>query len=86
MSARIDVCAQSGQVRGSAGFGSNREMVAQLLPVEAADEPLAIAILFGRDEPVNRDALAGSIAEGIRLMMGGGEDNPGSVTAFPTAA
>lgn len=86
MSARIDACAQSGQVRGSAGYGSNREMVAQLLPVEAADEPLAIAILFDRDEAVNRDALADSIAEGIRLMMSDREDNPSSVSAFPNAA
>ena len=86
MSARVETCAQTGQVRGSAGFGSSREMVAQLLPVEAADEPLAVAILFGRDEPVNRDALAGSIAEGIRLMLGEREDSPATVTAFPTAA
>ncbi len=86
MSARIDACAQSNQVRGSAGFGTSREMVAQLLPVEAADEPLAIAILFGRDEPVNRDALAASIGEGIRMMMAERDDGLATITAFPTAA
>lgn len=86
MCARIEACAQTGEVRGSAGFDSNREMVASLLPVEAADEPLAIAILFGREEPVNRDALAACIAEAIRQMMGEREEHPGTIAAFPTAA
>lgn len=86
MAARVEECARSGQVRGSAGFGTSREMVAQLLPVEAADEPLAIAILFDRDEPVNRDALAASIAEAIRLLTGDRDEHPTTVTAFPTAA
>lgn len=86
MAARVETCAQTGQVRGSAGFDSVREMVAQLLPVEAADEPLAIAILFNRDEPVNRDALAACIDDGIAQMMGELGDYPGTVAAFSSAA
>ncbi len=86
IAARIDDCARSGETRGSAGFDSRREMVAQLLPVEAVEEPLAISILFDRDEPVNRDALSASITEGIRLMMGERDETTATVTAFPTAA
>lgn len=86
MTARIDACVQSGEVRGWAGFDSGREMVARLLPVEAADEPLAVAILFGRDEPVNQDALSASIAEAIRQMMSEHEDISACVEAFSTAA
>lgn len=86
MSARIDQCARSGEARGYVGFDSRREMVAQLLPVEAAEDPMAIALLFDRDETVNRDALSASITEAIRLMMGEREEMPTAVRAFPTAA
>ncbi len=86
MGARIDTCAASGEVRGPAGFGSASDMVAQLLPVEASDEPMVIAVLFGREQPVNRDAIAASIAEAVRQTLGEPESAAGVVEAFPTAA
>ncbi len=69
LSAKIDECLETGEVRGPAGFGSKSDMVARLLPADATDEPLAIAVLFGRDEPVNRDGLSNCIAGAIGQMM-----------------
>ncbi len=86
MGTRIEACRNSGEARGPAGFGSSSDMVALLLPAEAGDEPMALAILFGRDEPVNRDSLATCLAEAIRQILRNQGEATCGVEALPTAA
>jgi DNA-binding IclR family transcriptional regulator len=85
MAARIEACRESGEVRGPAGFGSKCEMVARLLPPEAVDEAMAVAVMYGRHEAVNADALAEAIGEAVHAMLDS-EPGTGRVERLPSAA
>lgn len=83
---KIADCQQSSEVRGAAGFGSTADLVAVLLPGEAANEALALAVMFGRDVPVNRDSLAECIRDALHNTLGDQEPRSGIVRSLPTAA
>ena len=86
IAARIAACEHSGEVRGPAGFGSTADMVAMLIPCEVADEALAVAVICGRDEPVNRDSIAECLGDALRQMLGDQEPPAGVVRLVTTAA
>lgn len=65
MTARLDDCRASRRARGKLGFGSRAEVVAALLPGYTALRPLAIGIVHGEEDRVNRDSLLRCLNEAI---------------------
>lgn len=69
MTARIDQCRALGHVHGPAGFGAAGSLVATLLPIDTADHPLAIGLLYGPEDRVNADSLLECLNEAIRQTL-----------------
>ena len=65
MSARLDACRANGHVRGKLGFRSRADVVAALLPGQDEQHPLAIGIVYGDEDRVNRDSLLRCLDEAI---------------------
>jgi DNA-binding IclR family transcriptional regulator len=70
MVARLQACRDEGHVRGKLGFGSRAEIVAALLP--GADElhPIAVGLVYGDEDRVNRDSLRRCLDDGIAQCLG----------------
>jgi hypothetical protein len=84
MITRIDACRRDGHVFGAAGFGSHAKALAVLVPVQAASQPLAIAIHYGKDAKVNEESLLQSVREAMRHCLA--RPAPTELAAFPAAA
>lgn len=82
MTARLDECRDSHHVRGKLGFGSRAEVVAALLPGHDEHHPLAIGIVFGDEDRVNRDSLLRCLDEAIEGLSA----PDGKVEQLQTAA
>ena len=82
MAARLDTCRDSRQVRGKLGFGSRADVVAALLPCREELHPLAIGIVYGDEDRVNRDSLLRCLQDAI----GGLGTSGRAVEQLPTAA
>lgn len=82
MVASIDRCREDRHVRGKLGFGSRADVVAALLPGQDPRHPLAIGIVYGDEDRVNRDSLLRCLEEAI-AGLGAPE---GKVEQLPTAA
>jgi DNA-binding IclR family transcriptional regulator len=82
MAARVDACRDSRQARGKLGFGSRADVVAALLPGRDEMHPLAIGIVYGDEDRVNRDSLLRCLEEAIQSLDG----LENTVEKFPTAA
>lgn len=72
MTARLDQCRESRHVRGAFGFGSQADVVAALLPGRDEQRPLAIGIVYGDADRVNRDSLLRCLNEAIAGLDAGG--------------
>lgn len=81
MTARLDVCRDSGHARGKLGFGASADVVAALLPGQDELHPLAIGIVYGDQDRVNRDSLLRCLDEAIAGLGGTNE-----IEKLPTAA
>ena len=81
MTARIDICRESGHVRGKLGFGSQADVVAALLPGQDESHPLAIGIVYGEDDRVSRESLVRCLDDAIEGLV-----SPTTVEKLPTAA
>lgn len=86
LAAQIGLCEATGDARGPAGFGSTANLVAKLLPCEFADDALVLAVLFGRDEPVNQASLSECLSEAFRQALGDQDAQAGNVRLLPSAA
>lgn len=69
MNARISAAALDGNITGPAGFGSNAEVLAVLLPAEASEHPLAVGFVHGPEDRVNAQALLHSLSDGIAQCL-----------------
>lgn len=86
MSARLQSCRTSGNVRGPAGFGSSAQTVAVILPCEISEHPLAIGLVYGPEDRVNPDSLMDCINDAIRQIIAKDDAAPASVKPLLTAA
>lgn len=82
MTARLDDCRERRHVRGKLGFGSRADVVTALLPGRDEQHPLAIGIVFGDEDRVNRDSLLRCLDEAIEGLSA----SNGKVEQFQTAA
>jgi DNA-binding IclR family transcriptional regulator len=85
LTARIESCRESGRVRGRLGFGCEADVIAALLPGQHELHPLALGIVFGEEDRVNRDSLLRCLDEAIAQCLG---EASGATTVeqLPTAA
>jgi DNA-binding IclR family transcriptional regulator len=81
LTARLDACRETRRVRGTLGFGSHADVVASLLPNGHEAQPLAIGIVYGDEDRVNRDSLVRCLDEAIA-----GLECDARVEQLPTAA
>ncbi|MDG2003705.1 MAG: helix-turn-helix domain-containing protein [Novosphingobium sp.] len=84
MTARIDTCRQDGHVFGPAGFGTACEALSALVPVEIADQPLAIAIQYSAADKVNEASLLQSVNYAMHHCLTAPE--PAQLAEFSSAA
>lgn len=85
MTARLDACRDSRHIRGKVGFGSGADLIAALLPGQDELHPLALGIVYGEADRVNRDSLLRCLDEAIAQCLGG-TATPTTVEQLPTAA
>jgi len=84
MMARIDSCRHAGHTFGPAGFGTQGDALAMLIPEQVAGQPLAIAVHYRRDDSVNEANLLQSLEEAMRRVLAAPEaEEPAKL---PTAA
>lgn len=69
MMARIDACRDVRHVQGPAGFNSGAEAMSGLVPRQPEGHPLAISIVYGKDDKVNPDALLQCMGEAMRHCL-----------------
>ncbi len=86
MMERIAQCAERNYAFGPAGYGSDADIVAGLVPRQPEGHPLVIGILLERDGKANRDALLQCMADAMRHCLPDPETAPSNVEKFPTAA
>jgi DNA-binding IclR family transcriptional regulator len=85
ITARLDACRDSRHVRGKLGFGSEADVIAALLPGQDELHPLALGIVYGEADRVNRDSLLRCLDEAIAQCLAG-TPSPNPVEQLPTAA
>jgi DNA-binding IclR family transcriptional regulator len=85
MAARLDACRDSRHIRGKVGFGSEADVIAALLPSQDELQALALGIVYGEADRVNRDSLLRCLDEAIAQCLGGAPC-PTTVEQLPTAA
>lgn len=86
MSARLQAARDTAHAVGPAGFGSQAQSVAMLLPADASDQALAVGFVFGAEDQVNGDSLVAALREAISQVLGSEDENASRVAAFPNAA
>ena len=69
MAMKVHAARDSSEAFGPAGFGSSAQLAAVLLPADASDTPLVIAIAHAASERVNAPALTACIQEAIRMEL-----------------
>lgn len=69
MMTRIDACRDARHVQGPAGFSSSAEAISGLIPRQPEGHPLAISIVYGKDDKVNPDALLQCMADAMRHCL-----------------
>jgi DNA-binding IclR family transcriptional regulator len=85
MIARLQACRDEGHVRGKIGFGSQAEVLAALLPGQHQAHPLAVGLVYGEEDRVNRESLRRCLDEAIAQCLGPTEAGT-TVEQLPTAA
>jgi DNA-binding IclR family transcriptional regulator len=65
ISARLQLCLDSGYANGVAGFGSIADVSAMLLPDQPAGQPLAIGLVYEPNEQIDPLALRHTLADAI---------------------
>jgi DNA-binding IclR family transcriptional regulator len=85
MIARLQACREDGHVRGPLGFGSRAEIVAALLPGAEAPHPMAVGLVYGDEDRVNRDSLRRCLDDGIAQCLEQVAAEP-TLELLPTAA
>jgi DNA-binding IclR family transcriptional regulator len=85
ISARLQACREQGYVRGKLGFGSQADVLAVLLPGHDELHPLAVGLVYGEEDRVNRDSLLRCLNDAAAQCLGPvtGETR---VEQLPTAA
>lgn len=86
MTARVQTCQDQGHVRGRAGFGSNAEVLAVLLPGHDELHPMAVGLVYGEEDRVNRESLLRCLDEAIAQCLMPGEARTAKVEQFSNAA
>jgi len=86
MSAQLQACRNSGNVRGPVGFGSSAQAIAAILPCEMTEHPLAVGLIYGAEDRVNPDTLLDCINEAIRQILSKDDAAPAAIKPFLSAA
>jgi len=86
MTMRLDACRDQGHVRGKAGFGSMAEVLAILLPGQDELHPMAVGLVYGEEDRVNRESLLRCLYEAIAQCFAPGEAQITKLEQFPNAA
>lgn len=84
MMTRIDSCRDAQHVFGPAGFDTGAEVLAALVPRQPEGHPLAVSVVYSRDDKVNAESLLTSMGEAMRQCLP--DPDYSNVQAFPTAA
>jgi DNA-binding IclR family transcriptional regulator len=71
MAARLQQCHDQGNAVGMAGFGSNAQMVATLLPDLPQNQPLAIGFAYEPCEQVEPSALLNALSDAVARCVDG---------------
>lgn len=69
MALRVQAARDASEAVGPAGFGSSAQLAAVLLPADASDVPLVVAIAHGPQDRVNPQALTACIHEAVRMEL-----------------
>lgn len=85
MMTRIDSCREARHIQGPAGFNTAAEAVSGLVPRQPEGHPLAISIVYSKDEKVNPEALLQCMGEAMRKCLPDPEIAT-NVEQFPHAA
>ena len=85
MIARLHACRQDGHVRGPIGFASQSEVLAALLPGQDELRHLAVGLVYGEADRVNRESLRLCLDEAIVQCLGSNGSTT-TVEQLPTAA
>lgn len=69
MAARIEDCARRGYAVGPTGFETNADMCAMLLPADAGERPLALALVYDPSDQIDPDALIGLLRRSVERCV-----------------
>jgi DNA-binding IclR family transcriptional regulator len=86
MAERVRESRQNGHARGPAGFGSQAEVLAVLLPGQHMEFPIAVGFVYGREDKVNAEGLLQCLGEAITKVLSDVEPGNSSVERLPNAA
>ncbi|MDR2857482.1 MAG: helix-turn-helix domain-containing protein [Novosphingobium sp.] len=86
MAARVQACQDRGHVHGKAGFGATAEVLAVLLPGQDEPHPMAVGLVYGQEDRVNRESLLHCIGEAVEQCFAPGETLTATVERLSNAA
>jgi DNA-binding IclR family transcriptional regulator len=87
MVSRVDACMDPGHVCGAVGYGGRAEVVAQLLPGQAKERPMAVGFVYSGADSVNSESLLACLKEAMDQCFDQGDGlRQASVSSFPNAA
>lgn len=83
--ALIDGCRDARHILGAAGFNTGVEAVSGLIPRQPEGHPLAVSIVYGKDDKVNPETLLQCMGDAMRSCLPDPEATT-NVEQFPHAA
>jgi DNA-binding IclR family transcriptional regulator len=75
LSEEIQACGRQGYAVGPAGFGSNAEACALLLPAEPGERPMVLAFVYEPSEQINPLNLVGLLQRSVQGSMNPSSDH-----------
>ncbi|MCT2400807.1 helix-turn-helix domain-containing protein [Novosphingobium mangrovi (ex Huang et al. 2023)] len=69
MMARIDACREPRHVFGPTGFNTGTEALCALLPRQPEGHPLAISVVYSKDDKINPEALIQCMSDAMRKCL-----------------
>ncbi len=84
MMAQIEACGERKYVFGPVGHGTHAQNFVTLVPRQPEGHPLAISVIYGRDDKVNAESLMQCVDDAMRKCLPDPEVS--NVEKFPNAA